>query len=283
MQHWLYPINPKSNYFLIDPETGEEMEVSVDNLHADIAKRRDVLDDWGLSSGFKSMAIDDLVWIYASAPVEAVVALAVAKNIYVGPDGGWHVDLLWDVDRSELLFSDPIPRSRLSSRPQAPSRPSAIGVRVLDEWLTAHPVGAPAGAPDAQPVSDEDARRRTLSSIYVRRGQQAFRSGLMAAYGGSCAITGCQDRAVLEAAHIQPYRGDHTNVLTNGLLLRSDIHTLFDLHLIALDDDMRVLVSSTLTDGGYRALQGRKLRPPKQKSLAPSKRALKSHRALLVP
>lgn len=62
----------------------------------------------------------------------------------------------------------------------------------------------------------------------------------MDAYERRCAVTGCTVEAVLEAAHISPYRGDHTNDVTNGLLLRADIHTMFDCGLIKVDGDYRI-------------------------------------------
>jgi putative restriction endonuclease len=50
-------------------------------------------------------------------------------------------------------------------------------------------------------------------------------------------VTGCTVLAVLEAAHIKPYRGERDNHSENGLLLRSDIHTLFDLDLLGIEPD----------------------------------------------
>lgn len=74
-----------------------------------------------------------------------------------------------------------------------------------------------------------DARERVLGQIVRRRGQQEFREKLLVAYEGRCAITGCDAIEALEAAHIVPYLGTETNHVQNGLLLRADIHTLFDL------------------------------------------------------
>jgi putative restriction endonuclease len=45
--------------------------------------------------------------------------------------------------------------------------------------------------------------------------------------------------AALEAAHIKPYIGEATNHITNGWLLRSDLHTLFDRHLIGVSDNYK--------------------------------------------
>lgn len=81
---------------------------------------------------------------------------------------------------------------------------------------------------------DEDLRVRVPGSLFIRRGQPRFRRLLLDAYLGRCAITGTAIPALLEAAHISRYRGDHTDRVDNGLLLRADIHTLFDLHLLTV-------------------------------------------------
>ncbi|HZZ18730.1 MAG TPA: HNH endonuclease signature motif containing protein, partial [Opitutaceae bacterium] len=79
-----------------------------------------------------------------------------------------------------------------------------------------------------------DACERVLGQIVRRRGQKEFRESLLVAYDQRCAITNCDAVDALEAAHIIPYQGSATNNVTNGLLLRADIHTLFDLGLIAI-------------------------------------------------
>ena len=80
----------------------------------------------------------------------------------------------------------------------------------------------------SDPGGIEDARTRVLSSIVRRRGQPLFRKRLLKAYDRRCAFTGCAVEALLEAAHIVPYRGSDTNHIANGLLLRADLHTLFE-------------------------------------------------------
>lgn len=92
-------------------------------------------------------------------------------------------------------------------------------------------------------------------------------------------MTGCDIEDLLEAARIMPYRGPQTNHVQNGLLLRSDIHTLFDCGLITIDSaSKRIIVSSRLSRSGYRNLAGRKIRAAKQPDQAPSMEALKKHR-----
>jgi hypothetical protein len=80
-----------------------------------------------------------------------------------------------------------------------------------------------------------DWRRIVERQIRERRGQQRFRDALRQRYGSQCLVTGCKVLAVLEAAHITPYRGENDNHPENGLLLRADIHTLFDLDLLGIE------------------------------------------------
>ena len=81
----------------------------------------------------------------------------------------------------------------------------------------------------------DDLRESARGDIYIRRGQQEFRRKLLQAYKNRCAVSGCDATEVLEAAHILPYRNPDMNHVQNGLLLRSDIHTLFDLDLLSID------------------------------------------------
>lgn len=127
-------------------------------------------------------------------------------------------------------------------------------------------------------LNAEDARTRVVASIVRRQGQPAFRRKLLAAYGNRCAITGCDQPDVLEAAHIRPYNGQQTNVVSNGLLLRADVHTLFDLYLIAIDPDTRLIhLSPTLSQSGYGKYHGMPLHTPSSPSLKASAGALKWH------
>ena len=75
-----------------------------------------------------------------------------------------------------------------------------------------------------------------MRAIRQRRGQQKFRDNLVKRHG-ACQVTGCRILDVLEAAHINSYRGEKDNHVSNGLLLRADIHTLFDLDLLGIDPD----------------------------------------------
>lgn len=128
-----------------------------------------------------------------------------------------------------------------------------------------------------------DSRRRVLAEIAVRRGQAAFRRELLDVYGGRCAVTGCDAEPVLEAAHITPYRGDHTNTVTNGLLLRADIHTLFDLGGLGInpDDGWRVVLGRRVRTTAYAELEGAVAFVPRGE-WRPSIELLRRHLALFA-
>ena len=116
----------------------------------------------------------------------------------------------------------------------------------------------------AEPVSLEDARKRIEAQIVARQGQEKFRKQALAAFNHRCAVTGCDAVAVLEAAHIVPYLGVHTNTGTNCLLLRSDIHTLFDRDLLTIDPvSLKVALHSSLKSTIYAELDGRTLVAPR--------------------
>jgi len=128
-----------------------------------------------------------------------------------------------------------------------------------------------------------NARERTTASIIRRQGQSEFRQALIKAYNHRCAITNYDIEPVLEAAHIMPYLGPQTHDIANGLLLRADLHTLFNLYLMTIDPEtMRVLVAPTMLKTKYGNLNCRPLRLPMLKSDRPSIEALRSRCDLCV-
>lgn len=83
----------------------------------------------------------------------------------------------------------------------------------------------------------------------VRVGQGAFKALVTQAYDKKCAISGEKTLPVLEAAHIQPFSQAGPNSLGNGLLLRSDLHKLFDRHYLTIDaDNLTIHVSSRIRE-----------------------------------
>jgi predicted restriction endonuclease len=100
---------------------------------------------------------------------------------------------------------------------------------------------------------------------------------LLKLYNGRCAMTDCDVEAALEAAHICPYRtgGESTYHPQNGLLLRADVHTLFDLRLIGITDDYRIFVDPALKQSIYAELHGAKCRVPSNPKCRPSKQTIR--------
>jgi hypothetical protein len=122
--------------------------------------------------------------------------------------------------------------------------------------------------------NDEDERKRIHGEVICRRGREEFRDALRKRYRSQCVVTGCKVLDVLEAAHINPYRGEKDDDWKNGLLLRADIHTLFDLDLLGIHPKtLTIEIHRRLKDDEtYSMLEGESLRCDKK--LQPSEEAL---------
>jgi hypothetical protein len=119
---------------------------------------------------------------------------------------------------------------------------------------------------------------RVLREVRQRLGQSEFRKQLIAAYNGTCAVTGCNAVYALEAAHIRPYSdsGSAASEPCNGLLLRADIHTLFDLNLLRINPQTMIVdLHESLTSTSYSDLHGKPIRQPQQEDLRPKGEFLK--------
>jgi putative restriction endonuclease len=86
----------------------------------------------------------------------------------------------------------------------------------------------------------------------------------------------------LEAAHILPYSEGGEHVKSNGILLRKDIHSVFDAGYATFDEDLRFVVSDKVRDvfnngNEYRRLHGNRLRVPAQVGDRPDVEALRWH------
>ena len=112
-----------------------------------------------------------------------------------------------------------------------------------------------------------------------RLGQQSFKAVVSQAYSHRCAITGDKVWPVLQAAHIRPLPAGGEHRLDNGLLLRSDVHTLFDRGYLGVDTRHRLLVSPRLREqfgnGDYFYARDR------QEISVPPRRVDRPHREFL--
>jgi putative restriction endonuclease len=97
--------------------------------------------------------------------------------------------------------------------------------------------------------SEEGPERNRFGAEYLTRGrlgQGAFRVLVTDAYERRCAVTGEKTLPVLEAAHIKPYAENGPHRVNNGILLRSDLHKLFDLGYLTVTPDLLLHVSPRL-------------------------------------
>jgi hypothetical protein len=162
------------------------------------------------------------------------------------------------------------------SRRQTADRQVKAG-RGIDKQLRADS-GRAEEEGEFDPRNAGEGKQKVTRAINLRRGQASFRKQLLRAYGGRCAITECNCEDALEAAHILPYDGKATNHVQNGLLLRSDIHTLFDLGKIGVDaSTKKVLVAKSLSKTVYTALSDVRLRLPERKEQHPNEEVLRKH------
>lgn len=175
------------------------------------------------------------------------------------------------------LFEHPVGRELLASHKgdgsfisqidaKRHSRLWAISETDVDEMLSAIREKARMIAdfenPDPDPgnvdAKDEIENETVLRAVIQRRNQAAFRRALLQDRG-KCAVTGTREFSVLDAAHIVPYAGRsaHRDNPNNGLLLRSDIHKLFDRHLISINPTSRMVeISDRVKCPSYLGLKG---------------------------
>jgi putative restriction endonuclease len=140
-------------------------------------------------------------------------------------------------------------------------------------------------APPIVGVHESPSERYGSPMLHTPRlGQGIFRVRVLDAYGRACAVTTEHSLPVLDAAHIRPFANGGEHAVANGLVLRSDLHRLFDRGYVTVDDEDRLVVGRRLKDDfengrTYYALQGRSLALPQDAALRPAQSALAWHRA----
>jgi putative restriction endonuclease len=180
------------------------------------------------------------------------------------------------------------PKERWIPAPRSfhPSIQVGKGYRIAEEPDLVQMVRAhlqEAGGGDSRPAA-EALRTGTPGLVLPRVGQRLFRGLVAAAYDRRCAVTRERALPVLEAAHIVPFAAGGSHAVENGLLLRSDLHRLFDTGYITVDPDRRVLMVSrrlrTEFHNGeeYLRLDGAPLARPAPGYPSPSRENLRFHR-----
>jgi HNH endonuclease len=168
-----------------------------------------------------------------------------SRDLWIDVSAGWAPNIVrgrtYDTTKADVaaLWADI--RTRLEAMPE--ERPYLYGV----------------------PNQEVEASRWSREFLTrARLGQGAFRVLVTEAYRRRCAVTGERTLPVLDAAHIRPYAEEGPHQLSNGLLLRSDVHTLFDLGYITVTPDYKIEVSQRIKaefENGrdYYALHGKAL------------------------
>jgi hypothetical protein len=170
---------------------------------------------------------------------------------------------------ARLTFADPERTHLLKFEWQAEGETDFIDGGTFEVSYELPP--APPYAPPTQSAS------KVEQWVVPRPGQKLFRKSLGVAYDEKCCVTGCCVENVLEAAHIDDYLAPESDHVSNGLLLRSDIHVLFDANLLAIEPSThRIHISpSAKCEDGYAEWQGRKIFLPEEKTHQPNVGALK--------
>jgi len=150
------------------------------------------------------------------------------------------------------------------------------GARIFNECLQRTQWEGPFG-----PVED---RTRYGSPVFVvpRLGQGIFRMRVVDAYARACAVTQEHSLPVLEAAHIRPFAQEGSHSVSNGLLLRADLHRLYDTGYMTVTADHEVRVSESLMEDfhngrEYLRLAGRRITVPSHTRDLPDRELLDWH------
>jgi putative restriction endonuclease len=131
-------------------------------------------------------------------------------------------------------------------------------------------------------AAEESARYGEPHLIRPRLGQGAFRVLVTDIYQRRCAVTQERTLPALEAAHIRPYGDGGTHEAHNGLLLRRDIHSLFDAGYVTVTSEHRFEVSRRIKEEfengkHYYALHGQSISAPADARQRPDLAALTWH------
>jgi putative restriction endonuclease len=142
------------------------------------------------------------------------------------------------------------------------------GRRVWEACLTqAKSVRAAAPAPGFPLSVERGPRYAEPRLVQPRLGQATFRIAVLEAYDRQCAVTQERSLPALEASHIRPYAQDGPHEIRNGLLLRADLHRLFDTGYATVTPDLRLEISARLRKDyhngrSYYPLQGAHVHVP---------------------
>jgi putative restriction endonuclease len=118
--------------------------------------------------------------------------------------------------------------------------------------------------------------------VRPRLGQGAFRVLVTDSYGRRCAISRERTLPALDAAHIRPFADGGLHLVSNGILFRRDIHSLFDLGYMTISPDLKFEVSKKIREEyengrDYYAYHGKEVAVPDDPNGQPDRSALIWH------
>jgi len=270
--HYLYPLNPKNKEGFVLRRRGKQVPTSREGFFEVVDYES--LDKWGVSKNASKIQIGDTIWVHFALPYSELGAVGrVEREAKWQPDWGRDaIWIRWDKELTEKLNKNPI---RLLTYRQVPQFSATTAnsrtANVLNRWL------ATKRTPEAK-SRDEKVRFRT-AEVEQRVGQPEFRAELMLAYGNRCAVSGCETPEVLQAAHIQPVKLSGSHSVSNGLLLRADLHNLFDRGLLTISARYVISIDPEVRrDATYRRFHGKKLQVlPEVTTKRPSRTLLEKH------
>lgn len=182
----------------------------------------------------------------------------------------------------EMWVDQPSTWKKANLRYEGYSLTEGEGKRIWDECLptaVALGAGAPSEGVDGLPPP---ARYGEPVLVRPRLGQGGFRVAVTDAYARACAVTGEHSLPVLEAAHIRPFSKEGPHSTENGLLLRSDLHRLFDRGYLTVTPDYHLEVSGRLRQDfqngkSYYPLHGQRVSLPVRPADCPDESQLAWH------
>jgi putative restriction endonuclease len=230
-------------------------------------------DAFGTKNGAQSLAeMRDLVWKHRSAPrnarTEEVIGCVLLQQPFFFAEEDWIPVSDW---------AQSIVRGK--GYDTADGRGNEIWTAV--QYRLANPVPEP---DESVLVAQE--RFGNPQIILPRLGQGGFRVIVADSYNRACAVSSSHILHILDAAHIRPYAQGGSHSPTNGLLLRQDIHTLFDRGYLTVTPEYRLEVSKRIKEefnngAEYYAMHGRQINLPAVDQLRPSPDLLRWHNEIV--
>ena len=116
LQHFLYPLNPKSDFFL--EADGQEFETSFEDFPHYLEAAAGRPSKWGLHANHHQIEPRDMVWAYFTAPTSGIgaVGYALDQPYWHAEWDRWRVDIAWDENLTRHLMDSPIPYSAFKQR-----------------------------------------------------------------------------------------------------------------------------------------------------------------------